>query len=199
MGVIETQAKKSQNGEQEAAGMHAIASAKEQPTYSTVGSRHVCNSDTWLHVSFRVKGKGCCELGAAVVLKCVSDKVEARENILEQGLSVPCKLGMHSEQQQQCQAACIVSDAGLNCKEEVHSHKEQAVKPASCSSDDERLLGFVTTAFKPEMHGMSGGRACIRFKANELSPEILNSIHIINPYAPGTLRKVQVTEWCSML
>ena len=76
---------------------------------------------------------------------------------------------------------------------------EHVANPAGCSSVYGGVLGFVTTAFKPEVHGMSGGRACIRFEASEMSAQVLNSMHIVNPYAPGTLRRMHVTDWRSMV
>lgn len=178
--------------------MAVEAAAMKPSVASSLHGRHACCGGSWLHVSFRVSDKGCCELGAAVVVKDASDSGNAHQSMHEQAKPVFCAAGTKAEPQSQ--AACMHEDAQLRSgSEELSAHREQAASQVGCKSVYGRVLGFVTTAFKPEMHGMSGGRACIRFRAAELSSQILNSLHIVNPYAPGTLRMVHVTECRGMV
>jgi hypothetical protein len=182
--------KKSKSSEQEAAGMQAPAGTMEQSTASTAGG---ASSATWLQVSFQVQGAGCSELGAAVVLKRTADKPECLQNAFPQEKPDPSKRSASIEMQQV--SATDTDRQGA----EGHDVNDQLKKEESCSFSDGMVVGFVTTAYKPELNGMSGGHACVRLPCTALSSDVLKGLHIMNPYAPGTFRKIALTEWRIML
>lgn len=199
MTAQEGQARTCQTGEHAAATVHANDSKWEQPAKSKVDGRDGFQDTTWLHVSFRVQGKGACELGAAVVLTGDMDTQDATQELASRAESAPCRVGPTTEQQKGEKSCMAALGAVKHCDREIPTRNQHDEKEKGRCPHDGRVLGFVTTVFKPDMHGMEGGRACVRLGDTNMSSRMSNSLYIVNPYAPKTLRRVHVTEWCNML
>jgi hypothetical protein len=184
--------KKSQSGEAKEASMHVTPYTRDACTDITSVGGEECSSDTWLQISFRVQGKGCCELGAAIV----EPDSMAREH--REGRLACCELSKAAAQPPGA-SACMVGTPGPNHQEGALAHREGHSKQLTVIPTNERVLGFVTTVFRSDTHGMTGGRACIRCSAREPDAQGFGSLYLVNPYAPETVRQVLVTEWRRML
>jgi hypothetical protein len=172
-------------------GMHVSGCLPEQSEVSRAGSVHTCSRSSWLQVFFRVEGKGCCEQGAAVVLKRAPEAPDHNQIFPTHAPPELSTIAAPSELQQSISA----TGSGQREVEDTdglkHAIKEDGI-------DDGTVIGFATTAFKPELNGMSGGHACVRLASTDLDLDISEALHIVNPYAPGTFRKINLTAWRRM-
>jgi hypothetical protein len=100
-------------------------------------------------------------------------------------------------------AAVVVQRCPEGCEDVSAPAGVAACGVRSLCREHAAVVGFVTSAFSPDIHGFVGGRACVSMHeapeeaaastTGQLDPPgLLGRVFIVNPYSVGTLRHVLV-------